>query len=192
MEKNSFIQTKVIVGPCRFSYLHVFTPQAPLGGGDAKYSVSLIIPKKDKATIDTIKAAIGSALTNGTTNGKFAGKAPKLDAVVDACLRDGDDREDGDEAYAGAYYVTAKSSTKPGVVDINRQPILSQDDLYSGCWGYASVNFYPYNTNGNKGVACGLNNLMKTKDGDYLGGRSSAESDFSALPFDEQEEPDVF
>ena len=43
--------TKVITGEVRFSYLHVFEPYAAEVGQKAKYSVALLIPKKDKQTI---------------------------------------------------------------------------------------------------------------------------------------------
>jgi hypothetical protein len=39
---------------------------------------------------------------------------------------------------------------------------------------------------GNRGIACGLNNLQKLKDGESLGGRVSAEVDF-ADPFEDDD-----
>ena len=94
-------------------------------------------------------------------------------------LRDGDDRDD--DIYAGHVYVNASCKTRPGVVGADRMPITDQEWFYSGCYGYVSINFYAFNTNGNMGVAAGLNNVMKLKDGDALGGRSSAESDFADI-----------
>ena len=84
-----------------------------------------------------------------------------------------------DPAYANAYFVNANSTTAPGVVDANRNEILDKSEVYSGCYGRASISFYAFNANGNKGIACGLNNLQKIKDGEPLGGRASAESDFA-------------
>ena len=81
--------------------------------------------------------------------------------------------------HAGCYFVNANSSTAPGVVDADRQPIIERSEVYSGVYGRASINFYAFNVNGNKGIACGLNNLQKIRDGEPLGGKSSAESDFA-------------
>ena len=64
-------------------------------------------------------------------------------------------------------------------MDADRNPILDASELYSGIVGRASINFYAYNSNGNRGIACGLNNLQKLADGTPLGGHSRAEDDFA-------------
>lgn len=173
-------ETKVITGKVRFSYAHVFEPHAVEEGQTKKYSVSLIIPKKDKKTIKAIEDAIQAAFDAGIAS-KFGGKTPKKWKNP---LRDGDDERD-DEAYKDAFFVNASSTNKPGLVDADLNPILSKDEFYSGCFGRASVNFYAFNTSGNVGVACGLNHLQKLEDGDNLGGGgSSAESDFGSADDD--------
>ena len=180
---NDFKETKCVIGTVRFSSVHVWEPASI--GDDAnakkKYSVSLIIPKNDTKSVNAVKAAIQNALNAGI--GKFGGKIP---AVWKNPLRDGDTERPDDEAYKGCYFINATSQSKPGVVNIQRQPIMEQDEFYSGCYGYASVNFFAFNTNGNKGIACGLNHLMKTKDGESLGGKSTAEADFAGIdiPFE--------
>jgi len=167
--------TKVVTGPgIRFSYAHVFEPKAISEGADKKYSVSLLIPKEDKETINKIKKAIAAALEEGKV--KLGGKIPK---VYKNPLRDGDEERPDDDNYVGHYFVNANSNTKPGLVDKDVNEIIDQSEFYSGCFGRASVNFYAFNTNGNKGIACGLNNLQKLKDGDNLGGGgASAAEDF--------------
>lgn len=166
--------TKVITGKVRFSYAHVFEAVAISEGSDPKFSVSLLIPKSDKKTIDKIKAAIDLALEEGKE--KFGGKIPKQFKYP---LRDGDAEREDDPVYAGHMFVNANSPRKPEIVDANLDPILSKDEFYSGCYGRASINFYAFNVNGSKGVACGLNNLQKLEDGERLGdGASSAEEDF--------------
>ena len=181
--------TKVITGKHTvFSYLNVNEPKAPMGGGTPKYSVSLIIPKKDTVTIAKIRAAIKAAYDEGQSklkgNSKFV---PDL-ADLKTPLRDGDKERKGDEAYANSYFLNANSTTKPGVVDADRNPILDTSELYSGIIGRASINFYAFNSNGNKGIACGLNNLQKLADGTPLGGHSRAEDDFADLDDDEDDE----
>lgn len=181
------LQTKVVTGKVRFSYLHVWEPVAINGEGDPKFSVSLIIPKNDKATLKAIKEAVENAKENGKTS-KFAGRIP---ANLKLPLRDGDEERLDDENYKGAYFLNASAKTKPGLVDKDRKPILDQDELYSGCYGVASITFYPFNTSGNKGIACGLNHLMKLTDGEALGGRSTAENDFAEVDTAAYEEDEL-
>lgn len=176
--------TKVITDTVRFSYAHVWEP-ASINGGDEKYSVSILIPKSDKKTLARIEKAIEAAKEAGKAS-KFGGKIP---ANLKLPLRDGDVEREDDEVYAGHYFVNANANTKPGIVDKHGQPIMDSTEFYSGCYGYASISFYPFNANGNRGIACGLNNLMKTADGDPLGGRSRAEDDFRDL-IDDTEDND--
>ena len=163
--------TKVIV-PCRFSYINCWEPDS-VNGGDPKYSVSAIIDKKDTKTIAAIKAAIEQAKKDSIS--KWGGKIP---ANLKLPLRDGDIDRPDDEAYAGCYFFNANSRQAPQVVDARVQPILDQSEVYSGCYGKISVTFYGYNSNGNRGVAAGLGNIQKLRDGESLGGRSNAADDF--------------
>ena len=172
--------TKVITGVnTRWSYANVWDPKS-INGGTPKYSVSLIIPKSDTATVNKIKAAIQAAYTEGESklkgNAKFA---PALDTLRPT-LRDGDRERPGDEAYKDSYFINANSATAPGIVDATCQPILNRSEVYSGVYGRASINLYAFNSNGNRGIACGLNNLQKIRDGAPLGGKSRAEDDFSS------------
>lgn len=170
---------KVITGPdTRWSYANVWEPKA-INGGSPKYSVSLIIPKSDTATIKKIEAAIEAAYKEGEAKLKGNGRSVPALSVLKTPLRDGDAERPDDEAYANAYFVNANSSTAPGIVDADRQPILERSEVYSGVYGRASINFYAFNSNGNKGIACGLNNLQKIRDGEPLGGKSRAEDDFA-------------
>jgi len=173
---------KVVIGKVRLSYVNVFQPRAVGDDDNAKYSVSVIIPKEDKDTIKKVEAAIEEAKQEGLA--KWGGKIPKN---LKLPLRDGDmDRED-DEAYTNSFFFNASSKMKPQVIDKYKQPIVDEDELYSGCYAYVSINFYPYDFNGTKGVAAGLNNIMKVADGEPLSGRSSAEEDFADINFDDDD-----
>lgn len=186
MAKNNISEaTKVITGEVRFSYLHVWEPQAINGSEEKKYSVSLVIPKSDKQTCGYIQKAIEAAKKAGIS--KFGGKIP---ANLKLPLRDGDEERPEDEVYAGCYFINANCKLQPGLKYKNGQDIIDSTDLYSGCYGRASISFYAFNTNGNKGIACGLNHLMKTRDGEPLGGRSRAEDDFATYFEDDSEELD--
>lgn len=166
-------ENSIITGEVRLSYLNVFTPKS-IEGSEPTYSVSLIIPKSDTKTIKAINHAIEVAKQAGIS--KFGGKIP---ANLKLPLRDGDvDRED-DENYKDSYFMNANCKTPPGLIYKNGAKIEDSTDLYSGCYGRVSITLYPFNTNGNKGIACGLNNIMKTRDGEPLGGRAKAEDDFA-------------
>ena len=172
--------TKVVTGKVRLSYAHVWDPVS-INDSKPKYSVSLIIPKGDKETVKKINAAVDAAIEEGVA--KFGGKKPNK-AALKLPLRDGDTERD-DEVYKNAYFVNANSTTAPQIVDRAVNPILDREEVYSGCYARVSINFYAYNTNGNKGIACGLGNIQKIADGEPLGGRSNAKDDFSSLDDDD-------
>lgn len=173
------MSTKVITGSnTRWSYANVWQAKS-INGGTPKFSVSLIIPKSDKKTIAKIKAAIEEAYHEGEAKLKGNGRSVPALSVLKTPLRDGDTERPDDEAYANSYFVNANSFTAPGIVDADRQPIIDTSEVYSGVYGRASISFYAFNSNGNKGIACGLNNLQKIRDGEPLGGRSRAEDDFA-------------
>ena len=168
-------KTKVITGKnTRLSYFHGWEPTS-INGGPERYSVSVLIPKDDKETIKAINDAVDAAIEEGIA--KFGGKKPNK-AAIKLPLRDGDTERE-DEAYAGQWFINANSKTAPQIVDKAVKPILDRDEVYSGCYARVSLNFYAFNSNGNKGIACGLGNIQKIRDGESLGGRSSAADDFS-------------
>lgn len=172
------MSTKVLIGtkqnPVRFSYANVWEPRAAEEGSTPKYSVSILIPKKDKATVKAIKEAIETAKQEG--KGKWNGKIP---ATLKLPLRDGDVEKPDDDNYAGHYFINSNSNNAPQIVDAEVDEIIDKKEFYSGCYGRVTVNFYAFNTSGNKGIAAGLGNLQKLKDGPSLGGGSTAAQDFA-------------
>ncbi len=170
---------KVITGPkTRWSYANVWEAKS-VNGSAPKFSVSLIVPKSDTATVAKVKAAIEAAYKEGESKLKGNGRTVPALSVIKNPLRDGDIERPDDPAYANAYFINANSATAPGIVDAACNPIMNRSEVYSGVYGRASISFYAFNANGNKGIACGLNNLQKISDGEPLGGRASAESDFA-------------
>ena len=169
---------KVITGPeTRWSYANVWEPKS-INGGTPKYSVSLLIKKTDPC-VAKIKAAIQAAYEEGAAKLKGNGKSIPPLAAIKNPLRDGDVERPDDPVYAGCYFINANNSTAPGIVDADRQPILERKEVYSGVYGRASITFFAFNSSGNKGIACALNNLQKIRDGEPLGGHASAEEDFA-------------
>ena len=96
--------------------------------------MSLIIPKSDTETIALINKAIDQAITDGVS--KFGGKKPNK-AALKLPLRDGIEKDD--EAYEDAYFINCNSKTAPQIVDLNRQPITDETEVYSAMQESAST-----------------------------------------------------
>lgn len=177
--------TKVVTGTVRLSYVHLFEPYAQDSDQEEKYSCVILIPKSDKKTLKKIDDAIQAAAEQGK-HSRFDGKIP---ANLATTLHDGDEEGDLEKnpEYEGHMYMSISSKTKPGLVDADVNPILDSTEIYSGCYARVSINAFPYNYKGKKGVSFGLNHVQKVKDGDFLGGRSRAEDDFEPLESEEDE-----
>ena len=175
MADKKFSPTKVVV-PCRISFANIWTAKA-INGGEEKYSVSCIIPKSDKKTLAKIQKAIEAAKEDGKTR-RWNGKIPPN---LKLPLRDGDIDRPDDENYADSYFVNASSKDAPQIVDRKVNTIIDPMECGSGDYCNVSINFYAFTANGNRGIAAGLGNIQKVKDGERLGGRASADADFDAL-----------
>lgn len=170
--------TKVTTGVVRFAYVNVWRPVS-VYDGEERYSVSIIIPKKDKNTINSIISAVDKAMDKGK---KKLEKARFEDIKMP--VRDGDAERPEDKAYEGSYFINAYSKTKPQVVGRDIEPLKDEKEFYSGCYGRASLTFYVYNHEGEVGVACGLGNLQKLRDGEVLTGYSNPKVEFASFTYD--------
>lgn len=171
--------TNVTTGQVRLSYVHLFQPYAAQKDQEPKFSTTILLPKSDVATMQKINTAIQEAIQQGI-NSKWNGVRPPIIAIP---VHDGDGARPSDgmpfgEECKGHWVFTASSKQQQAVVDLNIQPILNQTEVYSGMFARVNVNFFPYNTNGKKGIGCGLGPVQKIADGEPLGGRVSAEAAF--------------
>lgn len=169
----------ITTGKVRASYVNIFQPKAPQGGGEAKYSVTLLIPKTDVTTINRIYAEIEQAKREGVQK-VFGGSIPPVCKIP---LHDGDgvkqaSGEPFGEECKGHMVITASAKMQPSIVGLDMQNIINPADVYSGCYIRANINFFAYNSNGNKGIGCGLNAVQKIEDGEPLTARVSAEEAF--------------
>lgn len=187
--------TKVITGKVRLSYVRVWEPE-PDDNGVLWYSTAILIPKSDKETLRKIKSCTDAAAEQGKS--KWGGRIP---SSLKKPLRDGDDERPDDEAYAGHYFLNAKSKNKPGIAKpigkgsdgkTKFQEITDTTEVYSGCYVKVSLNFYPFDTKGNKGIAVGLNNIVKVQDGEPLAGHASVDEDFANEEFDVDDDEEDF
>lgn len=172
--------TNVRIGEVRFSYANVFEPKAPMSGGDPKYSLCVVIPKSNKQAVKLVQEAIEAAKQVGKSS-KWGGKIP---ANCKSPLRDGDVEREDDAAFQDCYFINTSTKNKPGVMVLDsgyRSEAMGVEDFYSGCYGAVTINFFAYDSAGNRGVGAGLNNVIKTRDGQRLAGGRSADEDFSDL-----------
>jgi hypothetical protein len=178
--------TKITTKKVRFSYCNVWQPQEGQNGRKT-YGVCVMIPKSDTETVAKIRAAIKVAMEEGKA--KWGGKIPPNCKTP---LRDGDTERDLEvnPEFAGHWFLNANSQHQPGIIDKNKEEILDSTEFYSGCYGRASLNFYPFLSDGSKGIAAGLNNIQKLSDGEALGGggRSNAGEDFDDDFEDEEDD----
>jgi len=166
----------------RASYAHVWE-RAEMPNGDMKFSMAILIPKSDTAGIKSIKSAIVSAATDF-----FGADKKKWPKGMVNPLHNGDDKAESNEVYKDTFYLNTKSDRQPGIVGPDAKPLLDQNEFYSGCYCRVSVNFYGYNKAGNQGIGVGMNNVMKTKDGERLDGKKSAESEFGEFAVEVEED----
>ena len=178
---KKFTETSLRIGEVRFSYVNVFSPRKNEDGTPGKYSVQLLIPKSNKQGLKMIEEAMEAAKQKGKTD-KWGGKIP---ARMKSVLRDGDEEHPDEEVYEGMMFMNCSTVNPPQVSVRENGAInaaLDANDFYSGCWGAAVVNFYPYSVSGNNGVACGLNLVIKTRDDESLGGSAmSADAAFGDM-----------
>lgn len=166
---------KVVTGKVRLSYVNIFEPRAAQEGAPKKYSVCVMIPKKDKATVKAFQDA-QAEVAESSKESHFKGKTKGIKMP----LRDGDEEKD-DPNFAGHYFFNASSNNQPLILDEEGSTVLDSREVYSGCYARVSVNLYPFNNTGNMGIAAGLNAVKKVEDGDPLGGvytEEQAKEDF--------------
>ncbi len=187
-EKNDDSTTIITGRRTRLSYANLYEPRG-FDGKDPAYSVSLIISKDDKYSLNLIRSAIKAAYANGTHTLRGNGRVtPSMDDI-NLPLNDGDKKRPNDPAYANAYYINAKNKQKPKLYDVDDSDCTDDRSvLYSGCYAKCKINFYTFNHTGNKGIACSLQGVHKVADGEPLGGSVTTADDFKT---DEDYEDDA-
>lgn len=182
MNKN----TTITIGEVRVSFANLFTPVAPANNpqAESKFGATILLPKSNVQAKATVDAAINAAFESGVVS-KWNGVRPPAPAI---CVHDGDGVRPSDGQPFGpeckgcwVFTASSKADRPPFVVDAQVQKIINPAEVYSGCYGNVNVTFFPYNSAGKKGIGCGLNGFQKTRDGEPLGSRVTAEEAFSAV-----------
>lgn len=148
----------------RIAYEHLMRPYKGEQSEQEQYSCCVIIPQEDEDSIKAVGQAVTAAKTKGVAE-KWGGKEPfKLQLP----LRDGREREGAE--FQNAMFFNAKSNRKVPVQNRDKAPIMNESEVYSGMWAIVCCTAYPYDKNGNKGVAIGLEAVLKTADDEAFGG----------------------
>lgn len=159
-------------------FVYVWEPRESMNeGGAAQYSVSLLFKKKQDLT--ALRKAVATAAIEKFGTGAI--KDGVLTSKYKDPFREADDMENPIPGYSGGVFITAKSKTKPGIVDTDLEQITDPMDFYPGCVCRASIVPFAFDKKGSKGVTFLLNNLQKIKEGDRLDGRKRAEDEFDAV-----------
>lgn len=167
------LSTEVVTGKVRFNCVYLWEPR--IINSNPEYSVCLLIPKSDERTLNDIRQAMKNAKEIGMSILNY-----NMDLDLKMPLRDGD-IERSDEVYEGCYFMYASSANKPFILDEFNNQINNKEDFYNGCYGYASINFYAFNTDKNKGIACRINNIVKIENGDLLDDKSTVKEDIISI-----------
>ncbi len=173
---------KVVTKKIRVNYPNLFEPKQTELSDEKRYSVAILIPKSDIDTVEQIKEAIQIEKQKGLEIWKDIDLGD-----IKLPLRDGDIEKSDIKEYKNHYFVNATSKYKPGIVDRNLNEITDEKEIYPGCYARVSINFYPFNKNGQVGIGCGINNLQKIGDGEYISINSRPEDDFSVIEDDFEE-----
>ena len=169
---------KARTGEVRLSYAHLFEPHAVRDDQRPSYNAALLVPKNDKVTLDIIRQAIENAKEQGLEK-KGWKKATLSHPKFHYPLRDGDAERPDDEAYEQMFFLNAKSYTnQPTLLNAKKEKITDQTEIYSGCWGHAIIQFFPFDVSGNRGIGCGINGFMKSRDDEPLAGAGNVAEDF--------------
>lgn len=179
-------ETRIVTPQFRASYAYVWEPRQADEDSEPKYGISMLFPKKSTDMKSMKRAALAAARKKWGNKAESMMKMGKLKMP----FRDGDEERGDDPVYKGMIFVNANAKRRPQIVDKDVEPILEQDEFYSGCWARATVNFFPFDVKGNRGVGCGLNNLQKLSDGDRLDSFASATDDFEPVGVKEDDEDD--
>ena len=163
----------IITPAFRVAYSNVWEPRTNETTGQKSYSVCMIFSKSTDLT--EMKDACRAFLRD-----KFGKDIPK---GVKIPFRDGDKERDTKKRpeFKNSIFVNAKTKFRPDIIDRHKEPIVDEDDFYSGCYARASVNVYWFENKGNKGLSFGLRNLQKLRDGEKLSAGRDATQDFEEV-----------
>ncbi len=169
----------------RLAFARLFEPKLNQSKTAEEYGACLILNPEEPST-----QALLDAIEQVATD-KWGTKAPTMleRGKLRHPIHEGDTDMEDDPAFAGKLYCNAKSRRQPQIVDRKVQPIIDQDEIFSGCYCNVSISIYAYDVPENKGVGIGLNNIQLVRKGERLSGAPDAEEEFEVLDDEPEEKP---
>lgn len=162
--------------PFRLSFPTLFEPESMDDKGPKKYGLSAVWTPADFTEADKKKWRTIMVAINEASKDRFKKAWKDLPDNIKKGIRDGSERADMEGYGNGTKFANITSKMKPGVINLDNER-LGPEDIYPGCYCRATVTVYTYDNKG-KGVALGLMNVQKIKDGERLDSRTDAEDDF--------------
>lgn len=175
---------KVVTPVFRVSFPAVFEAKS-FDNGPPKFSVSAVW---DPSRFTDAEKKLWQGmldLCDEVSLERFKKKMGDLPGNFKKAIRDGAEKADLAGYGEGLMFANLSSKMKPGLIDRDRTPILDAEDFYPGCYARATITAYSYDNKG-KGVAMGLQNLQKVKDGERLDSRTDASEDFDDAEIDDR------
>jgi hypothetical protein len=154
----------------RLSYPNLSRPRTGPGGGTAKYSCVLILPKS--ADLAPMKKALQAA-----ARVKWADQIPR---GLKQPFRNGSDKGDQEGYGPDVVFLNVSSEQQPQLFDGAKRKV-DGGFFKAGDYVLAALSAYAYDKAGNKGVAFGLRGLQYVREGDRLGGGVDAGAIFETL-----------
>lgn len=199
-EYNIDVKKKKCVTPeCRGSYVNLLEPRPLPQSDDLAWGMQCIFPKSPtvEAFVKDLKQIYAQVILDKFGKEKSGEIAKILIAKNAFPVRDGDNSADAGslanaEQLKGCYFINTNNRFRqPHIIGPVGKAVnpddLTPDDIYSGAWYRVMLEFWYYDTAGNKGISTSIAAVMKTKDDENLGaGTSSTEATSAFSDFFEE------
>lgn len=171
---------KVKLTNVRLAFPVLFEARTVNGEGKPAFSASFLLDPADPQ-VKALNQAIEQVAKD-----KWGAKAEailkQMRAQDKVALHDGDLKANYD-GFPGNLYVSARSATRPLVIDKDKSPLTEQDGKpYAGCFVNASIELWPQDNNYGKRVNASLRGVQFFRDGDaFTGGGAASEDEFDDI-----------
>jgi Protein of unknown function (DUF2815) len=171
---------KLKLNNVRLAFPVLFEAKTVNGEGKPAFSASFLIDPTDPQ-VKELNAAIDQ-VANDKWGAKAAAVLKQMRATDKVALHDGDLKSNYD-GFAGNLYVSARSTTRPLVIDNDKSPLTEQDGKpYAGCYVNASIELWAQDNNYGKRVNASLRGVQFLRDDDaFAGGGAASEDEFEDI-----------
>ena len=171
---------KVKLTNVRLAFPVLFEARTVNGEGKPAFSASFLLDPADPQ-VKALNQAI-EQVAKDKWGAKAGAILKQMRAQDKVALHDGDLKANYD-GFPGNLYVSARSATRPLVIDKDKSPLTEQDGKpYAGCFVNASIELWPQDNNYGKRVNASLRGVQFFRDGDaFAGGGAASEDEFDDL-----------